>query len=84
MAKTNIRIEADSDAEIEAQHADIQQTITDRLSALPDLHKFNPKLIQAAKQMPINIAVGKKYLETWAQDQLGQREPLRTVDNSSR
>jgi len=80
MAKTNIRIDASTDEEIEAQHHDIEQTIQRKLAALPEGHKFNPKLIQAAKQLPVNIAVGKKYLETWAKDQLSQREPLRTAD----
>jgi hypothetical protein len=86
MAKTNIRIKADSDAEIEAQHAAIQQTITDRLSALPDLHKFNPKLIRAVKQLPVNLEVGRRYLETWAADQQAQpgyRTPLRTLNPGS-
>jgi len=86
MAKTNIRIKADSDAEIEAQHAAIQQRITDRLSALPDLHKFNPKLIRAVKQLPVNLEVGRRYLETWAADQQAQpdyRTPLRTLNPGS-
>jgi hypothetical protein len=79
MAKTNIRIDASTDEEIEAQHNDLVNRIDRKLAALPEGHKFNPKLIQAAKQMPVNIAVGKKYLQTWAADQSAQGQYQESV-----
>lgn len=87
MAKTNIRISANSDEEIEDQHGDIEQMIAQRLAALPDTHKFNPKLIRAVKQLPVNLEVGRRYLETWAADQQSQpdyRGPLRTLNPGPR
>jgi len=80
MAKTNIRIDADSDDEIEAQHADVQQQIDQRLAALPDSHKFDPKLINAAKQLPVNMAAARRYFQLWANSQPPVRSSLRTLD----
>lgn len=87
MAKTNIRVDAETDEEIEAQHDDIQQQIDDKLAALPPSHKFDPRLIRAAKQLPVNMAAARRYFELWHQRQQQQapaRTPLRTLDPRTR
>jgi hypothetical protein len=78
MAKTNIRIKANSDEEIEAQHGDIEQVIERKLAALPDSHRFDPRLIKAAKQLPVNMAAGKRYMQMWAADQQ-QQQPMEAM-----
>jgi len=81
MAKTNIRIKANSDEEIEAQRDDVQQTVDRKLAALPAGHKFDPRLIKAAMQLPVNMAAGKRYMQLWAGDQQPPaRSALRTLD----
>jgi len=57
LAKTEIHIEADTDDEIESQENYIDGEII-RLN-------LNPKIKNVAKQLPINIAVAKKYFEIW-------------------
>jgi ribosomal protein S10 len=80
MAKTNIRIDADTDEEIESQHNDIEDQINTKLAALPPSHKFDPKLIQAAKQLPVNMAAARRYFELWkARQQPPERSSLRTI-----
>lgn len=56
LAKTDIRIDAEKDAEIESQSEIIEQQIAEK--------KLNPKLVGAVKQRPVNIAIAKKYLES--------------------
>lgn len=81
MAKTNIRIDADTDEEIEAQHDDIEAQIEAKLSALAPGHKFDPRLIRAAKQLPVNMAAARRYFELWAaRQQPPARTPLRALD----
>ncbi|MFC1801542.1 hypothetical protein ACFLZB_03680 [Nanoarchaeota archaeon] len=54
LAKTDIIIPAETDAEIQQYTAQVEQEIQRR--------KLNPNLIYAIKQRPVNIAVGKEYL----------------------
>ena len=56
LAKTNIRIEAQTDEEIKAQTAKAQQLV--------DEQSPNPRLAAAVTQLPVNTAVAKKYLES--------------------
>lgn len=55
LAKTDVRIHAESDAKIEEQTEKIEQIIKER--------NLNPHLIGAIKQLPVNLAVVRKYLE---------------------
>ena len=55
LAKTNVRIDAESDEEIEEQTEKIEQIIKER--------NLNPYLIGAIKQLPVNLAIVRKYLK---------------------
>lgn len=55
LAKTDFRINAQTDSEIEQQTEKIEQSIKDQ--------DLNPQLINAIKQMPVNLAVTRKYFE---------------------
>lgn len=59
LAKTDIRIEAENDQEIDSQDAQIADILQQR--------ELNPKLIGAVKQLPVNLAVAETYLKMWAQ-----------------
>lgn len=54
LGKTDIRINAESDKQIEKYKIYIHQILKKR--------NLNPKLIAAIKQLPINVAITKKYL----------------------
>ncbi len=54
LAKTDVRIEAETDEEIENQSAQIERALQTR--------GLNPKLIGGVKQRPVNIAIAKEYL----------------------
>lgn len=69
LAKTGIRVQGNTDAELEAQHDDIIREIDRRNQSLPPEHQLSRKLVRAAKQTPVNMAVGKRYLELWAAGQ---------------
>lgn len=56
LAKTDIRIDAEEDNEIESQSESVERQVTEK--------GLNPKLIGAIKQRPVNIAIAKKYLES--------------------
>ncbi|MCS4432854.1 hypothetical protein [Aquiflexum gelatinilyticum] len=56
LGKTDIRIRAEKDEEIDLHIAFISQALEER--------KINPLLINAIKQLPVNIAITKKYLQT--------------------
>ena len=55
LGKTDIRIKANNDEEIEKQEIFIYESIKKR--------KLNPKLVAAIKQLPVNMAICKKYLQ---------------------
>jgi hypothetical protein len=55
LAKTDVRIDADTDEEIAEQTEIIEQIIKER--------KLNPQLIGAIKQLPVNLAIARKYFE---------------------
>lgn len=55
LAKTDLRIDADSDEDIERQIEQITRTVGER--------GLNPKLIATVLQRPVNVAVAKVYLE---------------------
>jgi len=55
LAKTDVEIEVETDQDIENQTEQIKQVIEER--------RLNPKLIAAAKERPVNIAIAKRYLE---------------------
>lgn len=59
LAKTDIRIEGNTDEQIESQDASVQEALKER--------GLNPKLIKAVKQLPINRAVAETYLKVWAE-----------------
>ncbi len=54
LAKTDVRIDAETDEEIESQSPQIEQALQSR--------GLNPKLIGGVKQRPVNIAIAKEYL----------------------
>ena len=54
LAKTEIRIAGGTDTEIEAQ--------TENAKAKIATKNLNPKLIKSVMQVPVNIAVARKYL----------------------
>jgi len=81
MAKTNIRFDADSDEEIQAKQGEMMDAVQRKLSALPPSHQFNPKLIQAAQQLPVNVEVAKQYLKTWAADQQSAQSQAPTTED---
>ena len=56
LGKTDIRIRAEKDEEIELHIAFIIQALKER--------NINPLLINAIKQLPVNVAITKKYLQT--------------------
>jgi hypothetical protein len=55
LGKTDIRIKAKNDEEIEKQEIFIYESIKKR--------NLNPKLVTAIKQLPVNMAICKKYLQ---------------------
>jgi hypothetical protein len=55
LGKTDIRINSETDDEIALQDPFIKQILEER--------KLNPSLIAAIKQLPVNIAIVKRYLE---------------------
>lgn len=55
LGKTDIRINAETDEEIDLQEIFINQVLEER--------KLNSALISAIKQLPVNIAIVKKYFE---------------------
>ncbi|EKD56632.1 MAG: Metal dependent phosphohydrolase [uncultured bacterium] len=55
LSKTDVRINAGTDSEIEKQSQQIESVIQSR--------GLNPKLIAAIKQRPVNIAVAKTYFD---------------------
>jgi len=55
LAKTDVRIDAETDEEIEKQTQRIENIIQER--------NLNSKLVAAIKQRPVNIAIAKRYLE---------------------
>lgn len=55
LGKTDIRINAETDGDIALQDPFIKQILEER--------KLNPSLIAAIKQLPVNIAIVKRYLE---------------------
>ncbi|MCX7616264.1 MAG: hypothetical protein N2Z68_02640 [Patescibacteria group bacterium] len=59
LAKTDIRIEGDTDEQIESQGVSVQEVLKER--------GLNPKLIKAVKQLPVNIAIAEAYLRIWAE-----------------
>lgn len=59
LAKTDIRIQGNTDEQIESQNMSIQKTLNER--------GLNPKLIKAVKQLPINCAIVETYLKVWAE-----------------
>src|SRR3989344_3823308 len=61
LAKTDIRIDAKNDQEIKAATPSIEETLKSR--------NLNPNLINAVKQLPVNIAAVKTYLTMWAERQ---------------
>lgn len=61
LAKTDIRIVGDADRDIADQESAINHLIAQR--------GLNPKLITAIKQLPVNCAVAKAYLENWSDQQ---------------
>lgn len=56
LAKTDVRIDAETDEEIEKQTQQIERIIQER--------NLNPQLIAAIKQLPVNIAIARRYLES--------------------
>lgn len=56
LAKTDIRIEGETDEEIENQTQHIENILRERY--------LNPHLIFAIKQLPVSIAIARKYLES--------------------
>lgn len=58
LSKTDIRIQANSDQEVDSQSEAIQRKIIQR--------GLNPALIQSAKQLPVNCALVEAYLKIWA------------------
>jgi hypothetical protein len=56
LAKTDLRIGAETDWEIEKQTQDCEQMLLKR--------ELNPALIAAVKQGPVNIAVARTYLQS--------------------
>lgn len=59
LAKTDIRVEGNSDEQIEIQDSSIKDVLRER--------ELNPKLIKAVKQLPVNRAVAETYLKAWAE-----------------
>jgi len=57
LAKTDIRIPASTDDEVEQFAGQGEDEIEKR--------QLNPKLINAVKQMPTNIAIAREYLKIW-------------------
>lgn len=55
LGKTDIRINAESDEQIEKHETNIHEVLVKR--------NLNPKLIAAIKQLPVNIAITKRYLQ---------------------
>ena len=60
MAKTDIRIDGETDGQIEDQDSLIKDLLEKR--------GLNPQLIKAVKQFPINRAIAENYLKAWAED----------------
>ena len=56
LAKTDMRIDAETDEEIENQTQNIENILRER--------NLNPNLISAIKQLPVSIAIARKYLES--------------------
>lgn len=57
LSKLDLRIPADDDEAIESQSDFIADTLAER--------GLDPRLAQAAKQLPVNIEVARAYLEMW-------------------
>lgn len=55
LGKTDIRIIAESDDDIEKHENHIHQILLER--------NLNPKLMAAVKQLPVNLAITKRYLQ---------------------
>lgn len=66
LAKTDIRIEADTDEQIDSQDELIKETLAQR--------GLNPQLIKAVKQLPVNLAVAEAYLKIWAGRDIDKKE----------
>lgn len=58
LAKTEMRIKSESDNQIGAQEAEIEDFIKKR--------ELGEKLKNAIKQLPVNVEVSKRYLQLWA------------------
>lgn len=58
LAKTDVRIGARTDQEIESQNCIVEKLLKKR--------KLDSNLIESIKQLPINILVIEKYLKRWA------------------
>jgi hypothetical protein len=58
LAKNDIRIEGDTDEQIESQDLAIKKLLEAR--------GLNSKLIKSVKQLPINRAIAENYLKVWA------------------
>ena len=56
LAKTDVRIDAETDVEIENQTSHVENIIRER--------NLNPELIKAIKQLPVSIAIARRYLES--------------------
>lgn len=68
LAKTEMSIQADRDEDIEPQRAMAEAMVEAALEPLPEHRKFDPLLIRAVMQSPINMEVARNYLVTWAED----------------
>lgn len=59
LSKTDIRLDGvESDGDVEKQSTDVSRVIRDR--------GLYPGLIKAVKQLPVNVAVARGYLQTWS------------------
>lgn len=57
LSKTRVMATADTDEGIDTQRAALEQEIQQKV--------LDPRLINQALQQPVNIEIGKQYLQTW-------------------
>ena len=58
LSKTDVRLaDVETDEDIEAQMVEIPEMLREQ--------GLNPGLVQAVRQLPVNIAVARQYLEVW-------------------
>jgi hypothetical protein len=57
-SKTQVAAIADTDEQIKSQRAHLEQEIKD--------NNLNPRLINQALQQPVNLEIGRQYLQEWA------------------